>query len=81
MPGWIDNTFASQVAILTTAMTNSIMNLATLEASGPQAWVDYSIDGASYQFSQAKKQLGESIKTYQQNIQNLQPFYIVSGAR
>lgn len=51
------------------ALADACVNLAALEAAGPQAWVDYSVDGESYQYTAAKRSLLESIEKYKRAIQ------------
>ena len=61
------------------ALLDAVANLAALEAAGPQAWVDYSVDGESYQYRAAKTAALESIEKYQRMIQLLGgPFTIRS---
>lgn len=61
---------AAQAAIQA-ALNSAAANLAALEAAGPQAWVDYSVDGESYQYVAAKAALLKSIKEYEEAIQGL----------
>jgi hypothetical protein len=61
---------AAQAAIQA-ALDSAAANLQSLEAAGPQAWVDYSVDGESYQYVAAKAALLKSISEYQAAIQSL----------
>jgi hypothetical protein len=64
------------------AMTDAAVNLAALEAAGPQAWVDYSVDGESYQYAAAKTQLLASIEKYKRTLQILDgPIHVTSRGR
>ena len=64
------------------ALLAATVNLAELEAAGPQAWVDYSADGESYQYRAAKTAALESIDKYMRVIQLLGgPFQLMTRAR
>lgn len=58
-------------ASLQAGLNSAAANLAALEAAGAQAGVDYSIDGESYQWAQAKKYYQDAIVFYQRQIQAL----------
>lgn len=53
------------------ALNNAAANLAALEAAGPQAMVDYSADGESYQFTATKAGYLAAIEKYQRLIAEL----------
>ena len=62
---------ATPLENLNAALASASQNLAELEAAGPQAWVDYSVDGESYQYSQAKTALAQRIDSLQTTIQRM----------
>jgi len=62
---------ASDIDNLVAARSQAIANLLALEQAGPQAWVDYSLDGESYQYSKAKRDLQDEIDRYTDLIQKV----------
>lgn len=63
---------------VTAALDAALDNLLALEQAGPQAWVDYSVDGESYQYEQAKRGLTERIERLQILLNKMQPFCLRS---
>jgi len=72
-------TEAERIALARQTLDAAMDNLLALELAGPQAWVDYTEDGGSYQFSNAKRTLQERIKGLQELIQTLQGAFIVKS--
>lgn len=60
------------------ALSAAYDNLLALETAGPQAWVDYSVDGESYAYEAAKRSLEERIERLTALVQKLQPFNVRS---
>ena len=71
-------TAAQRITNLTTILDAEIANLDALVAAGPQAWVDYSADGESYQYNAAKTAHEKRIEDLNVFIQKLSPFCIRS---
>lgn len=74
--------YTAAQASLIAALNSAAMNLATLEAAGPQVGVTYSLDGESYDWVGAKKYYLDAIERYTKLIQNLDgPFIVRSKGR